>query len=171
MLNLINHWPDIDKIYLNAKNPFEAKYQLLINQRENASIKYYQQTFQRCFNVVFRLIWRRNVVQHQINVETTLCTSRFGFTTLSNVEPTLAISTLIWTTLGNVEATLSFSMSIYITLSHIETTLRIWPLKKWKNKLWGKNIIILLSFDRNHLNWIRWTQNPLHFVPHFKEYM
>ena len=32
-----------------------------------------QQTFQRCFNVV-RLIRRRDVVQRQINPETTLCT-------------------------------------------------------------------------------------------------
>ena len=34
-----------------------------------------QQTFQRRFNVVFRLIWRCNVAQRQINVKTTLCTS------------------------------------------------------------------------------------------------
>ena len=26
LLNLINHEPDIDKIYLYAKDPFEAKY-------------------------------------------------------------------------------------------------------------------------------------------------
>ena len=30
LLNLINNQPDIDKIYLYAKNPFEAKYQYLI---------------------------------------------------------------------------------------------------------------------------------------------
>ena len=27
-----------------------------------------QQPFQRCFNFVFRLIWRRDIAQHQINV-------------------------------------------------------------------------------------------------------
>ena len=27
LLNLINNWPDIDKIYLYAKDPYEAKYQ------------------------------------------------------------------------------------------------------------------------------------------------
>ena len=33
--NLIKHQrPDIDKIYLYVKDPFEAKYQLLINGRE-----------------------------------------------------------------------------------------------------------------------------------------
>ena len=39
-----------------------------------------QQTFQRRFNVVFRLIWRRDVVQRQINVKTTLCMSTLKFT-------------------------------------------------------------------------------------------
>ena len=40
MLNLINNEPDIDKIYLYAKDPYEAKYQLLINQRESTGLKY-----------------------------------------------------------------------------------------------------------------------------------
>ena len=35
LLNLINNQPDIDKIYLYAKDPYEAKYQCLINKREN----------------------------------------------------------------------------------------------------------------------------------------
>ena len=34
LLNLINNQPDIDKIYLFAKDPHEAKYQYLINKRE-----------------------------------------------------------------------------------------------------------------------------------------
>ena len=36
--NLINHQPQIDKIYLYTdpyKDPFEAKYQFLINKQEN----------------------------------------------------------------------------------------------------------------------------------------
>ena len=32
------HQPDIDKIYLYAKDPYEAKYKLLINKRENAGL-------------------------------------------------------------------------------------------------------------------------------------
>ena len=32
--------PDIDKSYLYAKDPYEAKYQLLINKRESAELKY-----------------------------------------------------------------------------------------------------------------------------------
>ena len=39
-VNLINHEPDFDKIYLNAKDPSEAKYQLLINKRESTGLKY-----------------------------------------------------------------------------------------------------------------------------------
>ena len=33
LLNLINNQPDIDKIYLNAKDSFETNYQYLINIR------------------------------------------------------------------------------------------------------------------------------------------
>ena len=40
LLNLINHEPDTDKIYLYAKDPNEAKYQLLINKRESTGLKY-----------------------------------------------------------------------------------------------------------------------------------
>ena len=35
LLNVINHEPDIDKIYLYANDPYEAKYQLLISKRES----------------------------------------------------------------------------------------------------------------------------------------
>ena len=35
LLNLINNQPDIDKIYLYAKDPHEAQYQFLINKRES----------------------------------------------------------------------------------------------------------------------------------------
>ena len=34
LLNLINNELDIDNIYFQAKGPWEAKYQLLINKRE-----------------------------------------------------------------------------------------------------------------------------------------
>ena len=38
LLNLINNQPDIDKIYLYAKDPYEDKYQYLINMRININI-------------------------------------------------------------------------------------------------------------------------------------
>ena len=34
LLNLIEKQPDIDKIYLYAQDPYEAKYQYFINKRE-----------------------------------------------------------------------------------------------------------------------------------------
>ena len=40
LLNLINHESDIDEIYLYAKDPYEAKYQLLISKRESTGLKY-----------------------------------------------------------------------------------------------------------------------------------
>ena len=39
LLNLINNQPDIDKIYLYAKDPYEAIYQFLINKRESIGLK------------------------------------------------------------------------------------------------------------------------------------
>ena len=41
LFNLLSHKLDIDKIYLYVKNPYEAKYQLLINKREDAGIKHF----------------------------------------------------------------------------------------------------------------------------------
>ena len=41
LLNLINNQPDIDKIYLYAKDLYEPKYQFLINKRESTGLKYF----------------------------------------------------------------------------------------------------------------------------------
>ena len=41
LLNLINSQPDIDKIYLYAKDPYEAKYQFLINKRESTGLRHF----------------------------------------------------------------------------------------------------------------------------------
>ena len=38
LLNLIHTQPDIDKIYLYAKDPYEAKYQYLINKRRKIGL-------------------------------------------------------------------------------------------------------------------------------------
>ena len=38
IINLLNNQLDIDKIYLYEKDPYEAKYRLLINKRESAQI-------------------------------------------------------------------------------------------------------------------------------------
>ena len=41
LLNSINNQPDIDKIYLYAKAPSEAKYQHLINKREKVELDHF----------------------------------------------------------------------------------------------------------------------------------
>ena len=41
ILNLIKDQPDIDKIYLYAKDPYEAKYKYLINKREKVGLNHY----------------------------------------------------------------------------------------------------------------------------------
>ena len=39
LLNLKNKQPDIDKIYLHVKDPYEAKYQFLTNKRGSMGLK------------------------------------------------------------------------------------------------------------------------------------
>ena len=41
LFNLINQQPDIDKIYLYAKDPYEAKYQFLIDKQKSASLNHF----------------------------------------------------------------------------------------------------------------------------------
>ena len=40
LFNLINHQPDVDKIYLYAKDPYGAKYQFLINKQKSTGLKH-----------------------------------------------------------------------------------------------------------------------------------
>ena len=42
ILNLISNQPDIDKLYLYAKDPYEAKYQYLINKREKVGLDHFK---------------------------------------------------------------------------------------------------------------------------------
>ena len=41
LLNLINNQSDFDKIYLYAENPYEHKYQYLINKRKSVGLKHF----------------------------------------------------------------------------------------------------------------------------------
>ena len=53
-MNLINTQPDIDKRYLYAKDPYEAKYQYLINTRERVGLNHHHdlKTFMEYSNVM-----------------------------------------------------------------------------------------------------------------------
>ena len=42
LLNSINNQPDIDKIYLYEKDPYEAKYHFLINKKESTGLMYFK---------------------------------------------------------------------------------------------------------------------------------
>ena len=44
LLNLINSQPDIDKIYLYAKDLYEDKYQFLVKKREKIGLKQFKDT-------------------------------------------------------------------------------------------------------------------------------
>ena len=44
LLNLTNKEVDIDQTYLNAKDPSETKYRLLINKREITGLKYFNES-------------------------------------------------------------------------------------------------------------------------------
>ena len=44
LLNLIENQPDIDKLYLYAKDPHEAKYQYLLNKRVSVGINHFNDT-------------------------------------------------------------------------------------------------------------------------------
>ena len=41
LLNLIENQPDIDKIFLYVKEPYEAKYQYFISKRESVEINHF----------------------------------------------------------------------------------------------------------------------------------
>ena len=41
LFNLINRQQDIEKIYLYARDPYEAKCQFLINKRESTGLKHF----------------------------------------------------------------------------------------------------------------------------------
>ena len=41
LLNIINNQPDINEIYLYAKDPYEVKYQYLINKREKVGLDHF----------------------------------------------------------------------------------------------------------------------------------
>ena len=67
LLNLLNNYPDIDKIYLYTKDPYEAKYRFLINKRESTRLMILK------FLLSIQMIWKmfRKILKNatQINSE------------------------------------------------------------------------------------------------------
>ena len=112
---------------------------------EHASVLDSRFNFQRRFNVVFRLMWRRDVAKCQINVKATSCTSTLKFTTLNNIESTSSISTLIWTILDNVKQHSHFQCRFSQLWSTSKQLCEYDHLNK-NIKPWVKNKIVFLSF-------------------------
>ena len=72
LLNLINHEKDIDNIYLYAKDPYEVKYQLLINKRESTGLKYFNDSkaFIEYSNDMDDIY--KNIEEHNLNKKRTI---------------------------------------------------------------------------------------------------
>ena len=120
-----------------------------------------QATFQRCFNVV-GLIWRRNVGQSQIKVETTRCMSTLKLATLNIVESTLSISTLIlannlWLCQNNI---VTFNVEFQNVDQHRNTVVNMTFKKRNWNRIRTLNLKLILLF-----------QNLVDFIPDFKSNM
>ena len=103
---------------------------ILANWNERLS----QQIFQRCFNGVCRLIWRREVRQRQINVV-------YFNVALKNVRQRWNNVVIFNVDLHNVEPR-------WINVVNM-------TIKKWKINFESSSWIILLSFNKSNLNWIR----------------
>ena len=50
----MNHQSDIDKIYLYAKDPYEAKYQFLFNKHEKVGLK--------CIVMILKLLLNTRII-------------------------------------------------------------------------------------------------------------
>ena len=59
LFNLVNQQPDIDKFYLYAKDPYEAKYQFLVNKWESTGSKHLNDS--KAFNAY------KNIEQYNLN--------------------------------------------------------------------------------------------------------
>ena len=69
---MINNQQDIDKIYLYAKDPYEDKYQYLINKRERVGLKHFNDTkafveYSNDMHDVYKNIDNYNPIKEDIN--------------------------------------------------------------------------------------------------------
>ena len=67
LLNLINNQPDIDKIYLYAKDPYEKKYQYLINKREKVGFNHFNDP--KAFMVCILMICKMSTKTWKITIQ------------------------------------------------------------------------------------------------------
>ena len=74
LLNITNNQRDIDKIYLYAKDAYEAKYQFLINKRESTGLKHFNdpKAFIEYSNDMQKVY--KNIEEHNANKERKILT-------------------------------------------------------------------------------------------------
>ena len=71
---MINNQQDIDKIYLYAKDPYEDKYQYLINKRESVGLKHFNdpKSFIEYSNAMYDVY--KNIDNYNLNKENKILT-------------------------------------------------------------------------------------------------
>ena len=73
LFKLICQQPDIDKIYLYAKDPYEAKYQFLVNKWENTGSKQFNNSkgfneYSNDMDDIYKNIEEYNPIKKQKNI-------------------------------------------------------------------------------------------------------
>ena len=71
LLNLINHKPDIDKIYLYSKDPYKAIYQLKTDKRTIIGLTYFNHSneFLNDIDNMYKTIEEHNPNKKQKNID------------------------------------------------------------------------------------------------------
>ena len=66
LFNLMSHPLEIEKIYLYAKDTYEAKYQLLINKRESTGLKHFTSPKDFIYKTLIKLMIFIKIFQNTI---------------------------------------------------------------------------------------------------------
>ena len=67
-MNLIENQPDIDKIYLYAKDLYEAKYQYLVNKREGVCINHFSNLKALSIRMIC-MMFTKNIDEYNLDKE------------------------------------------------------------------------------------------------------
>ena len=69
LFNLISKLPDVDKIYLYVKDPYEAKYQFLVNKWESTGLKHFNDSkafieYSNCMDDIYKTLKNTNQIKN-----------------------------------------------------------------------------------------------------------
>ena len=126
LLNLMNRQPDIYKIYLYVKDPYDAKYQLLINKREVAGIKHFNDSEAFINNQMIWIIFIK-ILKNTIQLKSKKNWSYWMIWLLICLViklPNLLVTELF---IGGRKLNISIALSYNITfLDEIQHTISLW---------------------------------------------